>query len=83
MKQIYLFRCKKKIAPNVCVLQLLPTSGTPTRVQEDQFLDSDGAASFNASTHGALFLIEDVNVISGAVQGKQLKAIPFSWAMVS
>lgn len=62
--QIYLYR-------NKC-----PHLGIELNWQEDQFLDMDGAL-IQCSTHGALFLIEDGECVSGPCHGEQLEPLPF------
>ena len=51
-----------------------PHLGIELEWLEDQFLDSEGAL-IQCSTHGALFLIEDGNCISGPCAGQQLRPI--------
>ena len=62
--QIYVYR-------NRC-----PHLGVELNWQEDKFLDMDGML-IQCSTHGALFLIEDGECVSGPCQGERLQAIPF------
>ena len=62
--QIYLYR-------NKC-----PHLGIELNWQEDQFLNMDGAL-IQCSTHGALFLIEDGECVSGPCMGKRLEAQSF------
>ncbi|MEH6559018.1 MAG: Rieske 2Fe-2S domain-containing protein [Oceanicoccus sp.] len=62
--QIYLYR-------NKC-----PHLGIELNWQEDQFLDMDGAL-IQCSTHGALFLIEDGECVSGPCLGERLESMPF------
>ncbi len=63
--QIYVYR-------NHC-----PHLGVELNWQEDQFLDMDGAL-IQCSSHGALFLIESGECVSGPCINQQLQAIPFS-----
>ena len=51
-----------------------PHLGIELEWLENQFLDSEGAL-IQCSTHGALFLIEDGNCISGPCAGQQLNPI--------
>jgi len=51
-----------------------PHLGIELEWLENQFLDSEGAL-IQCSTHGALFLIEDGNCISGPCAGQQLRQI--------
>ncbi len=53
-----------------------PHLGIELNWQEDQFLDMDGAL-IQCSTHGALFLIEDGECVSGPCLGERLESIPF------
>ncbi|ARN72997.1 Rieske (2Fe-2S) protein [Oceanicoccus sagamiensis] len=62
--QIYLYR-------NSC-----PHLGVELNWQQDKFLDMDGML-IQCSTHGALFLIEDGECVSGPCQGQQLQAVAF------
>ena len=50
-----------------------PHLGVELEWQEDQFLDPDGAL-IQCSTHGALFLIESGDCISGPCAGDKLQA---------
>ncbi len=69
----YLFAVKKDnrvyVYYNYC-----PHLGTPLEWLEDQFMDPDGIF-IQCSTHGALFVVEDGQCISGPCRGKSLKAI--------
>ncbi len=51
-----------------------PHLGVELEWQEDRFLDPDGAL-IQCSTHGALFLIEDGQCISGPCSGDQLESV--------
>lgn len=51
-----------------------PHLGIELEWQENQFLDPDGAL-IQCSTHGALFMIEDGNCISGPCAGEHLRRI--------
>ncbi len=62
--QVYLYR-------NSC-----PHLGVELNWQEDKFLDMDGML-IQCSTHGALFLIEDGDCVSGPCQGQRLQAVAF------
>jgi nitrite reductase/ring-hydroxylating ferredoxin subunit len=62
--EIYLYR-------NKC-----PHLGIELNWQEDKFLDMDGAL-IQCSTHGALFLIEDGECVSGPCLGERLESMPF------
>jgi nitrite reductase/ring-hydroxylating ferredoxin subunit len=53
-----------------------PHLGIELEWLEDQFLDSEGAL-IQCSTHGALFIIESGECVSGPCLGKTLTAIPF------
>jgi nitrite reductase/ring-hydroxylating ferredoxin subunit len=53
-----------------------PHLGIELEWQEDQFLDNEGAL-IQCSTHGALFLIESGECISGPCVGKALQNIPY------
>lgn len=52
-----------------------PHLGVELNWLEDQFLDSDNAL-IQCATHGALFLIESGECISGPCVGEVLKALP-------
>jgi len=54
-----------------------PHLGIELEWVEDQFLDSDGAL-IQCSTHGALFIIENVECVAGPCQGEALTSIPFT-----
>lgn len=54
-----------------------PHLGVELNWLEDQFLDSEGAL-IHCTTHGALFLIEDGECVSGPCLGEKLVAIPFT-----
>ena len=54
-----------------------PHLGVELNWLEDQFLDSEGAL-IHCTTHGALFLIEDGECVSGPCLGEKLAAIPFT-----
>ena len=54
-----------------------PHLGVELNWLEDQFLDSEGTL-IHCTTHGALFLIEDGECVSGPCQGEKLIAIPFT-----
>ena len=62
--QVYLYR-------NNC-----PHLGVELNWQEDKFLDMDGML-IQCYTHGALFLIEDGECVSGPCQGQRLQAVAF------
>ncbi|HDZ10472.1 Rieske (2Fe-2S) protein [Pseudohongiella sp.] len=70
----YLFAVKKDgrvyVYYNYC-----PHLGTPLEWLEDQFMDPDGNF-IQCATHGALFVVEDGQCISGPCRGKSLKTIP-------
>ncbi len=51
-----------------------PHLGIELEWLEDQFLDSEGSL-IQCSTHGALFLIEDGQCVSGPCQGQALTPI--------
>ncbi|KTC63714.1 Rieske (2Fe-2S) protein [Pseudomonas fluorescens ABAC62] len=51
-----------------------PHRGIPLEWKPDQFLD-DSASLIQCATHGALFLIESGECISGPCSGKSLKAL--------
>ena len=53
-----------------------PHLGTELNWQQDQFLDMDGAL-IQCSTHGALFLIESGECVSGPCLGQALQAMAF------
>ncbi len=53
-----------------------PHLGIELEWLEDQFLDADNQL-IQCSTHGALFLIEDGQCVSGPCQGQSLEAFPF------
>ena len=63
--QVYVYR-------NHC-----PHLGVELNWQEDQFLDMDGML-IQCATHGALFLIENGECVSGPCLGQRLEAIPFT-----
>lgn len=52
-----------------------PHLGVELNWLEDQFLDSDNAL-IQCATHGALFLIENGECVSGPCVGESLKALP-------
>ena len=62
--KVYLYR-------NQC-----PHLGVELNWQEDQFLDMDNAL-IQCATHGALFIIEDGECVSGPCQGLCLEAVSF------
>ncbi|MDB2410075.1 Rieske (2Fe-2S) protein [Pseudomonadales bacterium] len=68
-----LFAVKKDAAIHVYENRC-PHLGIELEWLENQFLDPDGAL-IQCSTHGALFLIEDGNCISGPCAGEQLRRI--------
>jgi nitrite reductase/ring-hydroxylating ferredoxin subunit len=53
-----------------------PHLGVELNWQEDQFLDMDNAL-IQCATHGALFIIEDGECVSGPCQGRRLEPVPF------
>ena len=52
-----------------------PHRGIPLEWQPDQFLDHSNSL-IQCATHGALFLIEDGECVSGPCAGQTLTAIP-------
>ena len=52
-------------------INMCPHLGVPLEWQEDQFLDADGDL-IQCSTHGALFIIESGECVSGPCQGDYL-----------
>lgn len=53
-----------------------PHLGVELNWQEDQFLDMDGAL-IQCATHGALFIIESGECVSGPCMGQYLEPVPF------
>lgn len=64
----------KKDAQVYAYLNRCPHLGVELNWLEDQFLDSDGAL-IQCFTHGALFLIEDGECVSGPCQGQSLEPV--------
>lgn len=52
-----------------------PHRGIPLEWTPDQFLDSS-ASLIQCATHGALFLIDTGECVSGPCEGRYLKALP-------
>lgn len=52
-----------------------PHLGIELQWQPDRFLDADGEF-IQCSTHGALFLIEDGECVSGPCRGQALRSLP-------
>lgn len=58
-------------------LNRCPHLGIKLNWMEDKFLDLDGVF-IQCFTHGALFLIEDGECVSGPCLGEKLQEIPFT-----
>lgn len=63
--QVYLYR-------NRC-----PHRGIELNIQEDEFLDMDGALII-CSTHGALFQIDNGECLAGPCQGEWLETVAYA-----